>query len=238
MPTRHIEALGNYIEEKRFEKIIVAGDWWDMPATSNFNTAMQQEGLRIQEDIDSGNRAMNLLWRAVNKRNKKSSVGHRKQYHPEKHFIFGNHEYHMERFAESHPAISTMLGYELLNLDVHGFIKHPFLVPVDIDGILYCHYFKPAASARPIGGQMDNRLKLIAQSFTQGHLQEFMYGERQIPSGKRLHGLVAGAFYMHDEAFKIQGNAHWRGVIVKHEVRNGEYDIMKVSLNYLLRKYL
>jgi hypothetical protein len=33
VPVKHIEALGNYIEEKRFEKIIVAGDWWDMPTT-------------------------------------------------------------------------------------------------------------------------------------------------------------------------------------------------------------
>ena len=236
--TKHIEALGNYIEEKRFEKILVAGDWWDMPATSNFNTALQQEGLRIRDDIDSGNRAMNLLWRAVDRRNKRTLRNKKKPYRPEKHFIFGNHEYHLERFAESHPVISDMLKYDLLNIDSHGFIKHPFLVPFDLDGILYCHYFVSPTSTRAIGGQMDNRLKVIAQSFTQGHLQEFMYGERQVPSGKRLHGLVAGAFYMHDEAYKTQGNAHWRGVVVKNDVKDGTYDIMKISLDYLLKRYL
>ena len=44
---------------------------------------------------------------------------------------------------------------------------------------------------------------------------------------------------MHDESYKgPQGNDHWRGVVVKNEVVDGEYDIMKISLDYLLRKYL
>jgi hypothetical protein len=34
-----------------------------------------------------------------------------------------------------------------------------------------------------------------------------------------------------------QGNAYWRGLFVKHEVKNGEYDLMEVSLDYLCRKY-
>ena len=239
VPTKHIKALGNYIEEKRFEKIIIAGDWWDMPATSNFNTALEQEGLRIQDDIESGNRAMDLLWRAVNERNRKVKGWKKGPYTPEKHFLYGNHEYHLERFIENHPSIAGLLGYHLLHLEKHGLITHEFLKPVEIDGILYCHYFCNPNSGRSFGGMIETRLKNVGQSFTQGHAQEFMYGERQLPSGKRQHGLVSGAFYMHDEKYKTpQGNRHWRGVIVKNEVQDGEYDIMKISLSYLLRKYL
>ena len=238
VPTKHIKALGNYIEAKRFEKIIVAGDWWDMPATSNFNTALDQEGLRIQDDIDSGNRAMSLLWQAVDKRNRKVKGWKKKAYEPEKHFIYGNHEYHLERWVKDNPRISGMLGYELLNIEQHGFITHPFLEPVDIDGILYAHYFCNPMNGRPFGGMIETKLKNVGQSFTQGHVQEFAYGERQLPSGKRHHGCVAGAFYSHDEDFKTpQGNRHWRGVVVKNEVKHGEYDILKVSLDYLLRRY-
>lgn len=234
-PIQHIEALGNYIEEKRYDKIIIAGDWWDMPTTSNWNTALDQEGLRIQDDIDAGNKAMSLLWRAVDKQNKKS----RKKYLPEKHFLFGNHEHHLERFVENHPSLAGMLGYHLLNIEQHGLIPHKFLQPVDIDGILYCHYFVNPMSGRPVSGMMETRLKTIGQSFTQGHAQSFAYGEREVPSGKRHHGLVAGSFYMHDEKYKgPQGNHHWRGIIVKHEVQDGSYDLMKVSLQYLLREYL
>lgn len=237
--TDHIEALGNYIAVKRFEKIIVAGDWWDMPATSNFNSAMEQEQLRVKDDIDSGNRAMHKLWRPIKKANKKFLKRKVKQYRPECHFLMGNHEAHLERLWERDPRLEGLVGYDSLALQEYGFKVHPFLKPVDIDGILYCHYFQNPNSGRPIGGMMETRLKNIGQSFTQGHAQSFAYGEREVPNGQRHHGLVAGAFYMHDEPYKgYQGNHHWRGVIVKNEVEDGTYDIMKISLDYLLRKYL
>lgn len=237
--TKHIEALGNYIEEKRFEKIIIAGDWWDMPATSRWNSGVEQENLRILDDIESGNKAMDLLWKAVNKRNKKSKRWKEKIYRPEKHFLFGNHEAHIDRFVGNHPELERLLGYHLLNTEKHGLICHDFLKPVTIDGILYCHYFSNPNSGRPVGGMMETRLKNIGCSFTQGHAQSFQYGEREIPNGERHHGLVAGAFYMHDEDYKgYTGNHHWRGVVVKNEVRDGTYDIMKISMDYLLRKYL
>lgn len=235
--TDHIKALGNYIEEKRFEKIIVAGDWWDMPATSNFNSAMDQEQLRVLDDINSGNRAMNRLWRAVDKRNKTVAGWKKKQYQPECHFLMGNHEVHLERLWQKDPRLEGIIGYDTLNLD--RFKVHDFLRPVNIDGILYAHYFCNPMSGRPWGGMIETRIKNVGQSFTQGHAQSFKYGEIEVSNGKRRHGLVAGAFYMHDEPYKgPQGNNHWRGVVVKNDVRDGEYDIMKISMDYLLRKYL
>jgi len=237
VPTDHIEALGNYIEEKRFEKIIVAGDWFDMPATSNFNSAHDQEGLRVLDDINSGNRAMRLLWKAVEERNKQFLRNKKKPYRPEKHFLYGNHEVLLERLWDEDPRLEGLIGYHSLHPD--DFITHDFLKVVDIDGILYSHYFCNPMSGRPWGGMIETRIKNIGQSFTQGHAQSFKYGELEVSNGTRRHGLVAGAFYMHDEKYKgPQGNNHWRGVIVKNDVRNGEYDIMKISLDYLLRKYL
>ena len=237
VPTEHIEALGNYIEEKRFDKIICAGDWWDMPATSNFNSAREAEGLRVLDDIDAGNRAMHKLWRAVDKRNQKVAGWKKKQYQPECHFLMGNHETHLERLWESDPRLQGLVGYDKLALE--RFQVHEFLDPVNIDGILYCHYFANPMSGRPYGGMIETRLKNIASSFTQGHAQSFQYGEREVPGGKRHIGMVAGAFYMHNEPYKgPYGNHHWRGVVVKNDVRDGEYDIMKISLDYLLRRYL
>lgn len=239
VPTQHIEALGNYLEEKRFEKIIVAGDWWDMRATSNWNSPHEQEGLRVIDDIQAGKKAMSLLWKAINKQNKKYSKWKKRRYEPEKHFLMGNHECHLERIWQRDPRLEGLIGYADLGLKGHGFTVHQFLDPVNIDGILYCHYFANPNSGRPYGGMIETRLKNIANSFTQGHAQSFAYGEREVPGGKRHHGLVAGAFYMHDEDYKgPYGNHHWRGVVVKNEVQDGEYDIMKVSLNYLLRRYL
>ena len=70
-----------------------------------------------------------------------------------------------------------------------------------------------------------------------GHQQTLMYTVRFV-SDQSQHALVAGSCYLHDEDYKgPQGNHHWRGIIVCHEVRNGSYDPMFISLNYLCRRY-
>jgi hypothetical protein len=51
-------------------------------------------------------------------------------------------------------------------------------------------------------------------------------------------GLIVGSYYQHDEDYKgPQGNHHWRGIIVKHEVRDGNYDMMEVSMDFLRERY-
>jgi hypothetical protein len=239
VPTDHLEALGNYIEEKRFEKIIFAGDHWDMRSCSNYNSGLEQENLRVLDDIEAGIQGMHLVWNPIRQQNKKYTQWKKRRYEPERHFLMGNHEVQLARLWENDPRLEGLISYESLGLPQWGFRVHEFLDPVNIDGILYCHYFANPNNGRPYGGMIETRLKNIANSFTQGHAQSFAYGEREVPGGKRHIGCVAGAFYMHDEPYKgPYGNHHWRGVIVKNEVNDGEYDIMKVSLNYLLRKYL
>jgi hypothetical protein len=238
VPLDHIKALGNYIEAKQFEKIIIAGDWWDFPSVSHFNSKQEQEKMRIFDDIDSGNRAMSMLWKPMQDANKKRAGWKMRQYKPVVHFLHGNHEFRLERFIAEHPELERLLGYHLMNVDRFGMVIHPFREILRLDGIDYCHYFYMPKTGRPYSGMIETRLKNIGHSFTQGHDQEFAYGERQLPNGEIHHGLVAGAFYMHDETYKgPQGNAHWRGVVVKNEVHDGRYDIMKISLDYLLRKY-
>jgi hypothetical protein len=52
------------------------------------------------------------------------------------------------------------------------------------------------------------------------------------------YGLVAGACYLHEEEYRgPQGMTHWRGIVMKHQVQGGEYDMMLVSLDYLCRRY-
>ena len=93
-------------------------------------------------------------------------------------------------------------------------------------------------TGKPLGGAAATRLKTIGHSFTMGHQQTLDYTVRFLSNGQQQNGLVAGACYLHDEDYKgYQGNAHWRGVIVKHQVCDGSYDPMFVSLDYLCRRY-
>lgn len=235
--TDHIEALSNFILDKKPTKIILAGDWWDMPATSRWNSEKEQEGLRIIDDIGSGNRALARLMVPLKKYNANKTKWKKKKYDPPIYFTIGNHENHLERLVSENPKLDGLVGYHLLDLGKWGIQTSPFLEPIEIDGIWYCHFFCNPNSGRGYSGMMETRLKNIGHSFTQGHLQGFQYGNRILPNGHWQYGLVAGSFYSHQETYKIQSNHHWRGVIMKHEVENGMYDIMQVSLGFLLRRY-
>ena len=92
-------------------------------------------------------------------------------------------------------------------------------------------------TGRPHGGQAATRLKTIGHSASMGHTQTLDYALRFV-GGKSQHMLIAGAAYLHNESYKgPQGNAHWRGIIVCHDVREGSYDPMFLSLSYLCRRY-
>ena len=76
------------------------------------------------------------------------------------------------------------------------------------------------------------------QSCTSGHLQGLDFAIHQT-GVRRYYGIIAGLFYLHDEDYLTpQGTAYWRGVIYKHEVNDGEYDPMFVSIKYLLENWL
>ena len=115
----------------------------------------------------------------------------------------------------------------------------PFKKVIKIDGIAYCHYFYNHNTGKPLAGaNLDTRLKTIGMSFTMGHQQGLSVAIRDLADGTRQRGLVCGSFYQHDEEYRgPQANSHWHGIIMKHEVSEGNYDMMEVSLNYLRKRY-
>jgi hypothetical protein len=71
-----------------------------------------------------------------------------------------------------------------------------------------------------------------------GHVQRRDIAFDYTASGQQITGIFAGTFYQHDEEYmNPQGNRHWRGVWMLHQVEDGEFDEMPVSLDYLKRKY-
>ena len=174
------------------------------------------------------------MWAEIKRRVDK----HRKVWRPRLVYTRGNHEDRLDRYVGANPETEEILSTDMMLTP--GFERHAFLEIVEIDGIWYSHYFANTHSGRAIGGSIDNRLNRIGRSFVQGHEQGFLYGVRQFPGQLTRHGLVAGSFYMHDEKYRgLQSNSEWRGIVVLNEVRDGgNYDVMPLSMQYLLRKYL
>ena len=103
---------------------------------------------------------------------------------------------------------------------------------------MYANYCQSAQSSHTLAGTLDNRLNTIGESFVQGDEQGFRYGTRFQASGANWDGLVAGSCYLHDEDYRgAQGQSHWRGVVILNEVRDGDYCVMPLTLDYLCRRY-
>jgi hypothetical protein len=245
VPTDHLRWVGQYIVDqfagKPDIKIINLGDFWDMPSLSSYDKGKgAAEGRRVVDDIKAGNAGMQLLDKALNEFNAKQRRNKEKQWNPMRILLRGNHEERADRAANNDPewlgVIGTGLDVELPMLSP-GWEVVPFLDIRWVDGIGYSHYFYNPMSGRPYGTAAASRLKQVGHSFTMGHQQTLDYAIRFV-GNRSQHALIAGSCYLHDEGYKgPQGNSHWRGIIVKHQVEDGSYDPMFVSLDYLCRRY-
>lgn len=239
VPLDHLKAAAHAIVEYRPDVVVHIGDHWDMPSCSSHSEpgSIEMEGSRIRADIEVGNEAWEMLFGPMHKEVARIKKAKRKHWNPELHYFRGNHEDRLDRLVGRTPQFEGVVSTDLMLTP--GFERHPYLEIAELDGIWYSHYFANTHSGRPIGGSIDNRLNRIGRSFVQGHEQGFLYGVRQFPGKLTRHGLVAGSFYMHDEKYRgLQSNSEWRGIVMLNEVRDGgNYDIMPLSMDYLLRRY-
>jgi hypothetical protein len=223
----HLKWAGEYIAEMQPDTVVHLGDHWDMESLSSYDKGKKSfEGRRYSADIEAGNEGMALLMEGIRKCDPM----------PRLIFCLGNHEERIDRACEEHPELDGALGYHDFDLD--DWEVQDYLSPIEVGGIWYAHYFYRPNSGNPYSGAIDTMLRNIGHTFTMGHQQGLRFGRRELGNRSTQIGLVAGSFYQHDENYKgPQGNSHWRGVVVKHEVDNGNYDPMFVSLGYLRRRF-
>jgi hypothetical protein len=239
VPLEHLNWLALAILDYKPDVIVHLGDHWDMPSLSKYESpgSAFMEGKRIKADIEVGNEAFAPIGAVITAEMERLRLGKRKRWTPECHYLRGNHDERVSRAVKDNPKLEGFLSLDMLKVPV-PFAVHPFLEIVEIDGVAYSHYFSNIHSGKAIGGSIDNRLNRIGKSFVQGHQQGLLYGVRQFPGKLARHGLVAGSFYLHDEHYRdAQSNGEWRGIVVLNEVRDGNYDVMPLSMDYLRRKY-
>ena len=243
VPINHLRAVMNYAVAKQPEYILCAGDFADMPSLSLYDEGKKaSEGARYWEDIEAANDALTYMMQPLEEYNRKKVGFKKKQYKPHLIMLMGNHEDRITRHVERYPVLEHTLSLDDLHYKEHGFEVIPYQYIINIDGIRYCHYFKNPHSlvGSVVGGTIDTKLKNLGWSFTMGHQQNLQYGVQHLSDGGSRQGLVAGAYYQHDEPYQgPQGNAsHWRGCIMKNEVHDGSYDPCFLSLNYLLNRWV
>jgi hypothetical protein len=232
VPNEHLEWIANYALEKRPDVIVQIGDWADFPSLSSYDKGKRSyEGRRYVADCEAANASLERFERPIEEYNRANPAT---AFNPRKVLTRGNHEYRVIRATDLDPALHGKLTYADMNFQDRGWECHEFLEVVEIDGIQYSHFFVSGSMGRPVTSAQA-LLKVRGGSATMGHVQRMDVAYH--PQTQQI-GLFASTCYLHNEEYLgPQGNTAPRQVIMKHEVENGRYDLMAVSLRYLQKRY-
>jgi hypothetical protein len=231
VPINHLRAAGRYIAEKRPDVIVCIGDFADMRSLNRHEdpASLGMQGQNYRLDIEATHRGMDELMEPIAKA---------KGYSPDLEFTLGNHEDLITRAVNADPRrLQGVYDLAHLRYEQYGWRVHPFLQPIVIGGVAFCHYFPGGVMGKPISSPSILLKKLHMSAFA-GHQQgrDISYAKRA--DGKDLTAIISGSFYQHQESYLSPfTNKHWRGMYFLHEVKDGSFDEMALSLNYLLRRY-
>jgi len=230
-PTDHLEHVGNYIVEKQPDVIVQIGDFADMPSLNSYTKGKREaEGQRLELDLASVHHAMERLLKPIHEYNRTVE----KKYEPELHLTLGNHEHRLEREVEENPKLEGMFCMDDLGYKDAGWKVHDFLKVVNIDGVEYAHYFTSGNMGRPVTSAAA-LLRERQNSAIMGHVQ---HTDMAFHKKTQNIAMFCGICYTHDEQYLgPQGNSTRRQIVMLHEVENGKFDPMFVSLRFLQKRY-
>lgn len=228
----HMEWIANYAIEKRPDRIIQIGDWGDMPSLSLYDKGKRcYEGRRYVKDIEATNYSLERFERPLEDYNRANP---HTPYNPTKDITLGNHEYRINRACELDAALDGKLSLNDLDFSRRGWNVHDFLEVVKIDGIEYSHYFTSGNMGRPVTSAAA-LLRERQCSAIMGHVQ---HTDMAFHKKTQNIAMFAGICYTHDETYLgPQGNQTRRQIVMLHEVEDGKFDPMFVSLRFLEKRY-
>lgn len=235
----YLARIGTYAVEKRPDVIVCIGDFADLPSLSSWDKGKKSfEGRRFTKDVEATKDAMcaflTPLWEynAMRKKNKQSL------YQPRMVMCLGNHEDRISRAVNDDSKLEGLMSIEnSLEYHVDGWEVHPFLEVVEIEGIAFSHFFQTGVMGRP-ASSAQAQLNKKHQSCVAGHQQGLQMVSGNNAGGKLLWSIIAGSCYEHDESYMgPQGNTHWRGFLVLNDCRDGTFEPMPITLNYINKKY-
>lgn len=225
--------LGEFIKDLKPTKIINIGDGADMESLCSYDFNKSDfHTRRYKADVDSWLDAQERIWAPIKKAKKRK---------PASYYCVGNHENRINRAIDNNKVmLDGIISMSDLELERNWDHVSPFNTPVVLDGVHYNHYFTSGVMGRPIGGEnaAANLIRKQLVSCTVGHSHVLDYAVRADASGTHKMGLVAGVFQDYEADFAGPSNKlWWRGLCVKRNVANGQYDLETVSMEQLRKAY-
>ena len=224
--------VGQYCADKRPDVIVNIGDFADMPSLSFHDEpgSLGYEGQRYKRDIEAAHNGMAALMAPIKEAMKTV-------WKPRLVMTLGNHEDRIDRTIKSIPKLDGVMGLPDLEYERWGWEVYPFLKPVIIDGVAFCHYFCSGQMGRPISSARAILTKMH-MSAVAGHQQGRDMAMARNAAGRAMTAIICGSTYEHDEKYlNAQTNTHWRGLYVLNDLCDGEFEEVAVSMKYLRRRY-
>jgi hypothetical protein len=233
-------ALGKLLYDIRPDLAIDLGDGADMRSLNTFDTRTPKAVVAqsYQADIEHYNDSQDRL---------RHLFRHHKKKRPFWVGFQGNHEARIDKAISLDPRLEGQkygISFSHLQTDYwfDQYHKYENSAPalVEYEGVIYGHFvasgnFGSAMATKHHGYSLVEKL---ASSVTVGHTHKFSYYYKGDARPKPLHGLVVGCFKGAEEPWAGQSNAEWRkGVAIKRELSQGNYELEWVSLDRLMRVY-
>ena len=232
--------LGEFLYDIRPDYVVDLGDGADMKSLNSYDTRYPQAivSQSYEKDIKVYNDSMERIRRPFKKAKRKRP----------KFFGFeGNHEHRIKKAIQHDPRLEGSnygISFGHLQTDYWFDEYHEYnnSAPAlaDYDGILYGHYVSSGnyGSAMATKHHGYSLVEKLACSATVGHSHKFNYYHKADARPSPLNGLVVGCFKGAEESWAGQANNEWRkGLVVKRELDNGNYDMQWVSMEALRKEY-
>lgn len=228
--------LAKLIIDTKPDVVIHLGDSADLPSLSSYDRGRKSfQGRSYAKDINAHLDSQERIWEPVLRRKKRL---------PRRVILHGNHEDRITRAVDLQPELEGTIGLSDLQLDqwYDDVVPYEGRTPgqIVIDGVVYAHYLVSGVKGTPVGGEhpATSLITKTLTSATVGHLHLADWSRRTASDGRVINGLFAGVYQDYSPDFAGAG-AHkwWRGVCLKTNVENGNYDLQMISLDALRREY-
>lgn len=233
-----LRRIGQYIVDKKPDVIVHAGDFADMPSLSSYDKGKRSfEGRRYRKDLEAAHDAMESLLGPMREYNEMRLRNKKGLYRPRMVMTLGNHEDRINRTINCEPMLDGTISVDDLKYESYGWEVHPFLEVVVIEGIAFSHYFTTGTMGRP-ASTASAQLNKKHMSCIAGHQQGRQSATAVKADGRQITSIIAGSCYEHQEDYLgPQGNRHWHGLVMLHNVQDGQFDEVYVPLSYINERY-
>jgi len=228
--------VGELLVDLKPDVVVNMGDAADMASLSDYDKGKRSfHGRAYKKDIEAHLDFQERMWAPLRRQKKKL---------PRRIVLEGNHEHRIERCLDRNPELEGAIGFSDYDFDSYydTVVRYKGGTPgiIELDGILFSHFFPAGVSGRPLGGERPGHslLNKNGMSSVQSHIHIFDYATRRTVAEKTLNGLVCGCYqdYINDWA-GVLGRMWKPGIAILRDVHDGEFDLQWIGLNALRSEY-